>query len=202
MPRLTKKQTTYLLVIILAVIQLIFGKNIPLPTNLQTPKLSVSTNANPSPTIFIGEKQTVFVTRVIDGDTIEIEGKIKVRYIGVNTPEIYHDTTGKKTGEQCFASESYLENKKLVEGKTITIVKDISDKDKYGRLLRYVYVEDQFINEYLIKNGFAKIMTIKPDTKYSQQFKVDQAEAKLNNLGIWKACQKKLSQRSKVRSQK
>ncbi len=182
MTRLTKKQIIYVLAIILAVIQIIFGKDIPLP------KTSLFPTNIPTPTAFVGEKQTVLVTRVIDGDTIEIEGKIKVRYIGVNTPEIYHDTTGKKTGEQCFADESYLENKKLVEGKTITLVRDVSDKDKYGRLLRYVYIDDLFVNDYLIQNGFAKIMIIKPDIKYALEFKQKEKEAKANNLGIWKEC--------------
>lgn len=184
-----KQLIIYFLAIVLAVIQLIFGKDIPLP------KTSIIPTYIPSPTIFTGDKQMVKVVRAIDGDTIEIEGKIKVRYIGINTPEIYHDTTGKKTGEQCFANESYLENKKLVEGKTVTLIKDVSDKDKYGRLLRYVYVDPSessgqatFINDYLIKNGYAKIMTIKPDIKYSQQFKTDQADAKTNNLGIWNQC--------------
>lgn len=182
MTRTNKKLLIYILAIIYASLQLIFGKNNPVPKVLITP-----TNI-PAPTAFVGEKQTVLVTRVVDGDTIEIEGKIKVRYIGINSPEIYHDSTGKKTGEQCFANESYLENKKLVEGKTITLVKDVSEKDKYGRLLRYVYVGDLFVNDYLITNGFAKIMTIKPDIKFSQQFKEEQAEAKINNLGIWKIC--------------
>ena len=167
-----KKLIIYLLIIIYAIFQLISGKN--------NPQLKVFINPTnvPTPTFFIGKKQAALVTRVIDGDTIEIEGEIKVRYIGINSPEI----------EQCFANESYLENKKLVEGKKITMIKDVSDKGKYGRLLRYVYVDDQFVNEYLIKNGFAKLMTIKPDIKYSLQFKADQAEAKVNNLGIWKAC--------------
>ena len=189
MIRLTKKQTIYVLAIILAIIQIFFGKNNSLP------KVSVIPINIGTPTAFIGEKQTVMVTRVIDGDTIEIEGKIKVRYIGINSPEIYHDTTGKKTGEQCFANESYLENERLVEGKEITMVKDVSDKDKYGRLLRYVYVDPSassgqviFVNEYLITNGYAKIMTIKPDVKYSQQFKIDEKLAKENNLGIWNKC--------------
>lgn len=182
MSQITKKQTIYILAIILAVLQLTFGKNNPLP------KVSIIPTNVPTPTTFVGDKQTVLVTRVIDGDTIEIEGKIKVRYIGINTPEIYHDTTGKKTGEQCFADESYLENKKLVEGKTITLVRDISDKDKYGRLLRYVYADDLFINDYLVKNGFAKIMTIKPNVKYYQEFKTLEKEAKEKKLGIWDKC--------------
>ncbi|MEK7110219.1 MAG: thermonuclease family protein [Patescibacteria group bacterium] len=176
----SKKQAVYIIAIILAVIQIFFGKNNSLP------KVSIV----PTPTSCRGQAclTQVKVTRVVDGDTIEIEGKIKVRYIGINSPEIYHDSTGKKTGEQCFANESYLENKKLVEGKTITLIKDVSDKDKYGRLLRYVYLNDLFVNDYLITNGYAKIMMIKPDIKYYQQFKDDQAEAKVNNLGIWKIC--------------
>ena len=182
MVKLNKNQSIYVLAIILAVIQILFGKDIP------PPKVSIVPTNIPTPTSFVDDKQTVFVTRVIDGDTIEIEGKIKVRYIGINTPEIYHDTTGKKTGEQCFANESYLENKKLVEGKIITLIKDVSDKDKYGRFLRYVYVEDLFINDYLIKNGFAKIMMIKPDVKYSLDFKQKEKVAKTNNLGIWNKC--------------
>jgi micrococcal nuclease len=184
MTRANKKLIIYIAAIIYAVIQLLLNKNNPLqkssliPTNVLSPTIIVT----PS------EKQKVKVIRVVDGDTIEIEGKIKVRYIGINTPEIYHDTTGKKTGEQCFAEESYLENKRLVEGKTATLIKDVSDKDKYGRLLRYVYVDDLFVNDYLITNGFAKIMTIKPDTKYSLVFKQKGEEAKVNNLGIWKKC--------------
>lgn len=181
---MTKKQIIYVLAVILAILQLFFNKNNPLP------KVSVVPTNIPEPTIIItlNEKQKVKVIRVIDGDTIEIEGNVKVRYIGINTPEIYRDTTGKKTREQCFANESYLENKRLVEGKTVTLVEDVSDKDKYGRFLRYVYVDDLFINDYLIKNGFAKIMTIKPDIKYYQQFKTDEKDAKANNLGIWKEC--------------
>jgi len=173
MTRANKKLIIYIAAIIYAVIQLLFSKNNSLPK----PSI-VPTNI----------PQVVKVNRVVDGDTIEIDGKIKVRYIGINSPEIYHDSTGKKTGEQCFAQEAFLENKKLVEGKSVTLVKDVSDKDKYGRLLRYVYVDDQFVNEYLVKNGFAKLMIIKPDMKYSQQFKEKQTEAKAKNIGIWSAC--------------
>lgn len=184
MGRLKKKSIIYILALILAILQLIFYKDNPLPIALTNPTDIPTSNITITPYA----KQKVKVIRVIDGDTIEIEGNIKIRYIGINTPEIYHDTTGKKTGEQCFANESYLENKRLVEGKTITIVKDISDTDKYGRLLRYVYIDDIFVNDYLIKNGFAKLMTIKPDIKYNLQFKDTQIKAKENNLGIWNSC--------------
>ncbi|MEK7634101.1 MAG: thermonuclease family protein [Patescibacteria group bacterium] len=189
MTRTNKQLIIYVLAIIYAVLQLFFNKT------SSPPKVALIPTNIPTPTTFVGDKQTVTVVRVIDGDTIEIEGKQKVRYIGINSPEIYHDSTGKKTGEQCFANESYLENKKLVEGKTVTLVKDVSDKDKYGRLLRHVYVDPStisgqviFVNDYLIKNGFAKIMTVKPDIKYYLDFKENEKEAKENNLGIWNKC--------------
>lgn len=180
MTQTNKKLLFYILAIIYAVVQLFLGKYIP------PQKVSIFPTDASTPTTFIDKKQTTLVTRVIDGDTIEIEEKIKVRYIGINSPEV----------EQCFANESYMENKKLVEGKTIVLIKDVSDKDKYGRLLRYVYVGDPstssgqviFVNDYLIKNGFAKLMMIKPDIKYYQEFKADEKQAKENNLGIWEKC--------------
>lgn len=185
MLRLKKRQIIYIMAFFIVILQLIFGENTPQTTNNLT---ICKGQACQTSTITIDSRQTVKVVRIIDGDTIEIEGKKKVRYIGIDTPEIYHDATGKKTGEQCFAGESYLENKRLVEGKTIILMKDVSDKDKYGRLLRYVYVDDIFVNDYLLKNGFAKLMTIKPDIKHSLQFKEAQIKAKTENLGIWKMC--------------
>jgi len=181
--KLTKRKIVYFLAIVLAVLELFFNRG-------QTKKGLINQAPTITPTI-INYSEPVKVIRVIDGDTIEIEGGKKVRYIGINSPEIYHDSTGKKTGEQCFANESYLENKKLVEGKTVTLIKDVSDKDKYGRLLRYVYIDNVFVNNYLIKNGFAKIMTIIPDIKFSQQFKTEEKEAKTNNLGLWSSCPNK-----------
>ena len=183
MYKLTKRKIVYVLAIILAILQLFLNRNQPV-------KISPVSSIIPTPNISITsfDKKLVKVVRVIDGDTIEIEGKIKVRYIGINTPEIIRDTTGKKTGEYCFAQKAMDENIRLVEGKTVRLEKDISETDKYGRLLRFVYVNEIFVNDYLIKNGYAKIMTIKPDIKLSQQFKTDEKEAKTNNLGLWKAC--------------
>jgi micrococcal nuclease len=120
------------------------------------------------------------VIRVIDGDTIQLEGGDRVRYIGMNTPEL-------ETNE-CFATEASEINKNLVLGKIIKLEKDISDTDKYGRLLRYVYVDNVFIDDYLVKNGDAKVMTIPPDTKYKDEFLQSQNYAKQNNLGLWGKC--------------
>jgi len=144
----------------------------------------------------LGEAKTTYVKRVIDGDTIVLGNGRKVRYIGVDAPEIFHDSTGKKTGEECGADKAYLANKKLVEGKTVRLEKDISETDKYGRLLRYVYLPSSpsgelFVNDYLMQNGFTKTMTIKPDIKYASIFLYSQNLAKEKNIGLWKECSAK-----------
>lgn len=120
------------------------------------------------------------VTRVIDGDTIVIDTGQHVRYIGMDTPEM-------ETSE-CFATEASEINKNLVLGKMVRLEKDISETDKYGRLLRYVYVGDTLIDNYLVKNGNAKAMTVPPDVKYKDQFDQSEKYARQNNLGLWSKC--------------
>lgn len=120
------------------------------------------------------------VTKVIDGDTIEIEGGKRVRYIGMNTPEIENN--------ECYASEASEVNRKLVLGKTVKLEKDVSETDKYGRLLRYIYLDNQMINDELVKFGSAKIETVPPDTKYKNEFLQSQTYAKENKLGLWGKC--------------
>jgi len=124
------------------------------------------------------------VTRVVDGDTIEIEGGIKVRYIGIDTPETVHPDKG----VQCFGSQASNKNRELVEGKNIRLEEDISQTDKYGRLLRYVYIGEIFVNDYLVRNGFAYTSSYPPDVKYQAQFGQAQQEARENNRGLWSAC--------------
>src|SRR3989344_1730333 len=143
---------------------------------------------SPLPTIpasgaaVLGEKNqdTVLVTNVIDGDTIEIEGGKIVRYIGIDTPETKHP----KKKVQCFGIEAFMENKALVEGKQVRLEKDISETDRYGRLLRYVYIGDLFINDYLVRQGYAYAATFPPDVKYQSVFKQAQTEAEQNNRGL------------------
>jgi len=114
----------------------------------------------------INNKETAKVLRVIDGDTIELTDKRRVRYIGMNAPEM----TDKRAEVLCYAQMAKVENKKLVEGKTIEMEKDISNKDKYDRLLRYIWVDGQMINLVLVQNGFAKTATYPPDVKYKDLF--------------------------------
>jgi len=120
------------------------------------------------------------VTRVIDGDTIVIDTGQHIRYIGMNTPEL-------ETND-CFATEASEINKNLVLGKEVRLEKDINDTDKYGRLLRYVYVGNLFIDDELVKDGAAKVETVPPDVKYESEFVTWEKFAKVNKLGLWGKC--------------
>lgn len=124
------------------------------------------------------------VVRVIDGDTIEIEGGQRVRYVGIDTPE----TVDPRKPVQCFGVEASNKNKEFVGGKRVRLEKDISETDKYGRLLRYVYVDDIFVNLKLVQDGFAYSSTYPPDIKYQDQFVEAQRVAREQNKGLWNTC--------------
>jgi len=128
------------------------------------------------------------VTRVIDGDTIEvdIDGVIyKVRYIGLDAPEL-----DDKRAEFCaLAQEATRYNRQLVEGQTVRLEKDISETDKYGRLLRYVYVDDIFVNAELVEQGLAWAEAYEPDTKYQDYLEELEMEAKQGGKEIWREVQ-------------
>ena len=137
----------------------------------------------------LGESTVNIVARVVDADTIELSSKQKVRYIGINAPETKHPTKE----VECFGKVASLKNKELTEGKEIRLEKDISETDRYGRLLRYVYVirdnEEIFINEYLVREGYAKASSYPPDIKYQELFKQAENEARELNKGLWgKGC--------------
>ena len=131
------------------------------------------------------------VIRVVDGDTINVrfkeeldDGNIyKVRLIGIDTPESKHIDKSKNTKEGQIA---YEYTKKMLEGKDIILEFDIAPKDKYGRFLAYVYLENELYNKHLLDIGYAKIMTIQPNSKYVEIFKKAQKEARENNRGFWK----------------
>ena len=126
----------------------------------------------------------VKVIRVVDGDTIEIEGGEKVRYIGIDTPE----TVDPRKPVQCFGPEASKKNKELVEGKMVRLEKDITDRDKYNRLLRYIYIDDLSVNLELVKQGFAYSYSYPPDIKYQDQIIKAQQEAREARRGLWNAC--------------
>ncbi len=139
------------------------------------------------------DKDLFLVTRVVDGDTIEIEGGLKVRYIGVDTPETVHPNKE----VECFGVEASNQNKFLVEGKMVRLEKDITDMDRYGRLLRYVYVGDVFVNLKLVQDGYAKSYTYAPDVKYQELFLEAQQKARSENKGLWGGCGDKIVETEK-----
>jgi micrococcal nuclease len=126
----------------------------------------------------------VLVKKVIDGDTVELEGGTRLRYIGIDTPE----TVDPKQPVQCFGKEATAKNKELVEGKKVRLETDVSNEDRFGRLLRYVYVGETFVNEYLVKEGFARASSYPPDIKYQDKLSVAEKAARDLNKGLWGGC--------------
>jgi micrococcal nuclease len=144
-----------------------------------------STTADATNTIVAPQSgELVKVTRVIDGDTIEIEGGEHVRYIGIDTPE----TVDPRKPVQCFGIEASKKNKELVEGKVVRLEKDITDRDKYNRLLRYIWLGDTLINQELVAEGYAKSYSYPPDVKYQDKFVAAEKKAREDKLGLWTAC--------------
>lgn len=127
---------------------------------------------------------TILVARVIDGDTVEIENGVHVRYIGMDAPE----TVDPRASVQCFGQEATARNRELVEGKYVRMEKDVNEYDPYGRLLRYVFINDAMINLLLVKEGYARAATLPPDVKYHRQFLGAEREAREEKRGLWNAC--------------
>ena len=148
--------------------------------------ISREAGASASITQGINQKTAAKVTRVIDGDTFEIEGGKKVRMIGMDTPETVDPN--RKVG--CFGPEASVKTKELLTGATVEMEQDISDTDRYGRLLRYVYKNGVFINDLLVREGYAIIATYPPDVKYVDIFHQAETEARKNNRGLWGKCVK------------
>jgi micrococcal nuclease len=135
---------------------------------------------------YLADEEGYFkVSRIIDGDTIELFGGIKVRYIGIDTPE----KDSKYTKYECYSNEATSENKKLLKEMKVKLVEGNEGEDKYGRLLRYVYLEDgTFVNLKLIEGGFANVMSIPPNLKFKNEFEKAEKEAIKENKGMWKEC--------------
>lgn len=124
------------------------------------------------------------VVSVVDGDTIKVKlsGKTEtVRLTLIDTPETKHPT---KPVEP-FGPEASAFTKKSLEGKHVFLEKDVSDRDSYGRLLRYVWIDGKLHNETLLEKGFARVAVFPPDVKYVDRFRNVQKKAQSKKLGIW-----------------
>lgn len=128
---------------------------------------------------------TTPVISVVDGDTIKIKinGQIEsVRFLLVDTPETHHPRLGK----QPFGEEAKAFTKELLEGQNVTLEKDVGERDKYGRLLFYLYVNGKSVQEELLKKGLARVAYIyPPNTKYVDKYTAIQKEAQKKAVGIW-----------------
>ena len=118
------------------------------------------------------------VIQVIDGDTVIIEGGYRVRYIGIDTPEVYPEL-------EAYGVEAWQANRDLVEGKVVHLERDVSETDKYGRLLRYVYVDSIMVNAELVRLGLARAKAYPPDIKYQLYLEELEIEARDDGRGIW-----------------
>jgi micrococcal nuclease len=124
------------------------------------------------------------VVRVVDGDTIHVrvDGHLeKVRYIGVNTPEVHHPSKGEEPGGR----EAHAVNRRLVEGKRVRLELDVQSRDRYGRLLAYVWIGDTMINAELVRLGYAQVMTVPPNVRHQALFLKLQRDARQSGRGLW-----------------
>src|SRR3954468_7195117 len=129
------------------------------------------------------------VTRVVDGDTIHVAvgGQDEtVRYIGIDTPE----SVKPGTPVQCFAKAASAANERLVDGRRVRLSYDAERRDRYGRLLAYVYRDgdDAFVNARLVEDGYARTLTIPPNVRFADRFASLARSAREQRRGLWRAC--------------
>ncbi|XEC96959.1 thermonuclease family protein [Paenibacillus tarimensis] len=126
------------------------------------------------------QSEKAAVERVVDGDTFVIKGEAKVRLIGVNTPEI-------SGGGEAYGQEAKEFTNRNLTGKTVYLFRDAGDTDRYGRLLRYVFVdgEVEMFNDQLVREGYAMTMTIPPNVLYADRFVELERQAREGNKGLW-----------------
>ncbi|MEG3581432.1 MAG: thermonuclease family protein [Chloroflexota bacterium] len=126
------------------------------------------------------------VIRVIDGDTVELKNGERLRYNDIDTPETVHPSKP----IECYGPEASKENKELVEGEIILVEFGNPKKDKYGRLLGYVFVDDLFVNAELVKGGYAEVNSYgNPGSKIDELMNMER-EAKRQPVGLWDKCYK------------
>lgn len=191
-----KKKIPLVLAIVIIIVALLSG-NLDMVEELIGIDLSeiIPTSTTIEENIEDGEFVSALVVDHVDGDTVKVKiGEVKytLRFIGIDTPETVHPSKP----VQFYGKEASAFTKKKLLGKTVYLQMDVSDSDKYGRLLRYIWLEKpNEINEDEIKNkmfnaiqvaeGYAKVFTYPPDVKYNEIFLKLEQEARENNKGLW-----------------
>jgi micrococcal nuclease len=136
----------------------------------------------PSETVERGTAGTV--TRVVDGDTIDVsvDGNVlRVRLIGVDTPETVHPFEP----VECYGPAASRFTSKMLQGEPVLLEFDVEREDRFGRTLAYVWLGDRLFNEVLVARGFAQVSTFPPNVKYVDEFVRAQREARRNGRGLW-----------------
>jgi micrococcal nuclease len=151
------------------------------------------------PGAMVAVSRVVRVSRVVDGDTIEIDEAVdgidEVRLIGVDAPEISHPTYG----EQPYGQEAReFTASRLQPGREIALEFDVEKTDRYGRLLAYVWSLDDgaMFNETLLREGYAQVATFPPNVKYENRFLQTQREAREGDRGLWGLPERELCQQT------
>lgn len=121
------------------------------------------------------------VEKVIDGDTIQLANGERVRYIGIDASEL--------SSKECYSAEAKKANEKLTKGKRVKLVRDKSNKDNYGRHLRYVWAGTTFVNQKLVATGAADVFPKSPDLQYQKTFDTAKDDARTHDRGAWEKCQ-------------
>ena len=129
------------------------------------------------------------VTRIVDGDTVRVRIGNRaetVRYIGMDTPE----TVKPHTPVQCFGKAASAANRRLVDGQRVRLRLDSEPRDRYGRLLAYVYRrrDGLFVNAALVRDGFATLLTIPPNVRHAGALRSLERRAQRQRRGLWGAC--------------
>ncbi len=138
----------------------------------------------------------ILVIRAVDGDTLVLENKERVRLIGIDTPEMHESAKLERDAKKAqqdvetikqLGRQSYKFTRSLVEGQRVRLEFDVERYDKYKRILAYVYLADgTFVNAEIVRQGYASLMTYPPNVKYADLFLKLYQEARDNRRGLWK----------------
>ncbi|MCA1840812.1 MAG: thermonuclease family protein [Actinomycetota bacterium] len=134
----------------------------------------------------LGTEDTSIV-RVVDGDTVIVAPKVRVRLIGINSPE----SVDPRREVQCFGVEASNAMKQILpQGTKVHLVFDLDRFDRYNRTLAYIYrqSDQMFVNKEMVLRGFAQAYTVPPNISHVEEFLAAQASARRENAGLWSAC--------------
>ncbi len=131
--------------------------------------------------------QTAYVTRAVDGDTVNVQIGNQtdiIRLLGIDTPETHHPTKP----VQCYGPEAAAYTKAHLEGRTIQLEDDVEPRDLYGRRLAYIYVDGHRFNDVLLEQGYARLLVIPPNGSHARTMLAEELAAKRAGKGLWGAC--------------